>query len=359
MNFKTLHDFDVSAEGGSASGWKDKRVLVRCDFNVPLDMNGSIVDNFKIQQTLPTIQYLIDKEAKVILMSHLDPENTGFVSPEFTLEHVKDKLSEYLSIEIKKTDDCIGKEAKKQVEELKNGEVLLLENLRFHKGETDNTEEFAKKLAELGDIFINDAFAECHRAYASIVGIPKFLPRGAGLLLEKEIKNLSSVLKNPKRPFLVLVGGAKVKTKVTFLENISKIADTIIISGPIKQEMEIENIDFENEDKLIFPLEGLEDLDVSDKTLGIFLPKILEAKTIIWNGPFGRIEDEEFQKGTLKVANAIIESGAFSVVGGGSTVEFLNKEGIISKFSHVSTGGGAMLDYLSGDKLPGIEAIED
>ena len=357
--FKTLKDFDVSAEGGPASGWKDKKVLVRCDFNVPLDVDGGILDDFKIKESLPTIKYLIDKEAKVILMSHLDPENTKLVSPEFTLDNVKDRLSEYLSMEIKKTEDCLGKEAKKEVDELKSGEVLLLENLRFHKGETDNTEEFAKKLAELGDVFINDAFAECHRAYASIVGIPKFLPSGAGLLLEKEIKNLSSVLKDTKRPLLALVGGAKVKTKVKFLENISNFADTVIISGPIKLEMESEHIDFDNEDKIMFPIEGLEDLDVSDKTLGMFLPKILEAKTIIWNGPFGRIEDEEFKKGTLKIANAIIESGAFSVVGGGSTVEFLNKEGIIAKFSHVSTGGGAMLDFFSGEVLPGITALED
>jgi len=346
--FKTLKDFD----------FKDKKVLIRCDFNIPLDDNNAILDDFKIRATLPTIQYLIDKGAKVILMSHLDPENTKLVSLEFTLDNVRDRLSELLSTEVKKTEDCLGEKVKKEVNELKSREVLLLENLRFHKDETDNTEEFAKKLAELGDIFINDAFAESHREYASIVGIPKFLPHGAGLLMEKEIKNLNSVLDNTKRPLLALVGGAKVKTKVKFLESISDFADTVIISGPIKLEMESEHIDFDNEDKILFPIEGLEDLDISDKTLGMFLPKILEAKTIIWNGPFGRIEDEEFKKGTLKIANAIIESGAFSVVGGGSTVEFLHKEGIIAKFSHVSTGGGAMLDFFSGVVLPGIKALE-
>lgn len=345
---KNLKDFE----------FKDKKVLVRCDFNVPLDGELNILDDFKIKETLPTIKYLIDKGAKVILMSHLDPESTKFVAPEFNLNKVAENLSGHLEMDIKKTEDCIGDKVAEAVNKLNGGEVLLLENLRFHKGETENTEQFAKKLAELGDIFINDAFAECHRSYASIVGIPKFLPHGAGLLLEKEIKNLTAVLENPKRPLLAIIGGGKVDTKAKFIEKISEVADEVIVSGPIQKEILQEKMNFKNSDKITAPLDDLDDLDISDKTVEMFLPKILNAKTIIWNGPFGRIEDENFKQGTLEIANAVMHSGAFSVVGGGSTVEFLNKEGIISKFGHVSTGGGAMLDFLSDGELPGIEALK-
>ena len=348
MGVKSIKDFNV----------KDKKVLVRCDFNVPLDVAGGILDDFRILAALPTIKYLIEKKAKVILMSHLDPEDTLFVNPKFSLQPVAKKLSEILGVEVAITDDCIGQDAEKKVGELNGGQVLLLENLRFHMGESQNSDEFAKNLSALGKIYINEAFSVCHRTHASIVGVPKYLPHGAGLLLEKEIENLSKILKNPKRPLVAVIGGKKAGTKAKFIENISEIADAVIVGGLIKKEIEEEKLTFKNPKKIISPVNDLQALDIDEKTIEIFKEKILKAKTIIWNGPFGRFEDENFKNGTLKIAKAIVESKAFSVVGGGQTVEFLRKEGMIDQFSHVSTGGGAMLDYLSGEKLPGIEALK-
>lgn len=344
---KSITDFDV----------KDKRVLVRCDFNVPLNRDGTILDDFRIKKTLPTIQYLISKEAKIILMSHLDPENTGLVDPKFTLKSVAERVSLLLKLPVIMAENYVGGKVIQQVEQLKSGEILLLENVRFHKGEVNNTEAFAKKLSDLGDIFINEAFAECHRPYASIVSIPKFLPHGAGFLLEKEIENLNKVLKNPQRPLVAVVGGAKVTTKVVFLKKISEIADWVIINGLLQEEIMKEKIEFKNSEKIIGPDKNLRALDVSEEAIKVFRKKISTAKTIVWNGPFGKIEDKKFRKGTLKIAQAIIASSAFSVAGGGKTIEFLDQENLISKFNHVSTGGGAMLAYLTGDVLPGIKAL--
>ncbi len=338
---------------------KDKKVLVRCDFNVPLDEQGKIADDFKIVASLPTIQYLVENQAKVILMSHFDPRGMKFFSPEFTLKPVADILSKQLGIEVAMAEDCVGEKTATVVNALQPGEVLLLENVRFHGGEVDNTEEFAKKLSELGDIFINDAFAECHRNYASIVGIPKFLPHGAGLLLEKEIEHLEKIIKDPERPLVAVVGGAKVQTKAPFIKNISEIADVVLISGLIKKELLVEeHSDILQNTRIMAPEGTLDAKDIDEETLVKFQEKIKTAKTIVWNGPFGNIEDGNFRKGTLAIAKAIIKSGAFSVVGGGSTVDFINDEGLRSKFSWVSTGGGAMLDFLSGEELPGIKALE-
>ncbi|KKP43477.1 MAG: hypothetical protein UR46_C0010G0002 [Parcubacteria group bacterium GW2011_GWA1_33_6] len=347
VHLKTLKDFEL----------KNKKVLVRCDFNVPLDDDGNILDDFKIKESLPTIKYLIEKEAKIILMSHLG-ELEGKIIPSLTLNKVKDKLEDLLGITILKANDCIGKEVKTQADALKSKEVLLLENLKFHKEEIDNDAEFAKQLSTLADIYINDAFASCHRAYASIVGIPKYLTHGAGLLLEREVRNLKLILENPKKPVLVIIGGVKLETKMKFINNILKVADYIIINGLIKKEIMAKELIFQYPEKIISPVDFLEAPDISNQTITLFTEKIMSAGTILWNGPFGRFEDDQYKKGTLAIANAIIKSGAFSVVGGGQTVEFLNKEGIASKFNHISTGGGAMLDYLSGDVLPGLEALE-
>ena len=220
---------------------------------------------------------------------------------------------------------------------------MLLENLRFHKEETDNNLDFAKKLSYLGDIYVNDAFGVCHRDNASITGVPQFLPHCAGLLLEKEIESLDKVMKNPEKPMVAIVGGKKVETKSKFINNISKVADFVIVSGLIAKEVEEKNIKFKFPEKIIAPAGQLDGLDINEESIKIFQEKILQAKTVLWNGPFGKFEDKKYAKGTLAIANAIIESGAFSVVGGGETVEFLNKQGMIDKFSHVSTGGGAML----------------
>lgn len=349
---KNLKDFSVSG----------KRVLVRCDFNVPLDENGNILDDFRIQKTLPTIKYLIEQKAKIILMSHLgDPD--GKVVEELKMDKVAEKLAEYLGFPIEKEDDCIGPDAENESNKLEPGKILLLENLRFHKEETHSTgsgqadNEFAKKLSYLGDIYVNDAFGVCHRDQASVTGVPKLLPSCAGLLLEKEIENLDKVISNPEKPMVSIVGGTKVGTKSKFINNISKASDFVIISGLIAKEVAERSIKFDFSEKIVIPVGELGALDISDESIKMFQEKILSSKTVLWNGPFGKFEDDKYAKGTLAIANAIIESSAFSVVGGGETVEFLAKQGMIDKFSHVSTGGGAMLAYLSGEKLPGIEAL--
>ncbi len=345
--FKSVRDFDVA----------EKRVLVRCDFNVPLDNNGNILDDFRIIETIATIRYLIENNAKTILISHLgDPD--GKVVDIFELNRVQEKLSKLLGLIVKKAADCVGPEAIELVGNLKSGEVLLLENLRFHREEIENDPEFAKELSKLADIYINDAFSVCHRDHASVTSVPKFLPHGAGLLLEKEIKILDKVMKNPEKPMIVIIGGKKVETKTKIINNMSKTADFVIISGLIKKEATEKKIKFDFPEKIIGPEDSLGALDIDEKAIELFKEKIKNAKTVLWNGPFGKFEDENHKKGTLEIAKVIIESKAYSVVGGGETIEFLNKEGIISKFSHVSTGGGAMLSYLSGDILPGLKALK-
>lgn len=344
---KSIKDFDVTG----------KKVLVRCDFNVPSDDDGNVVDDFKIKESLPTIRHLVEQGAKVILISHFDPESTGFVEPKYTFQGVANRLSKLLNMPVMKTDDCLGSKVQEKIAGMKNGELLLLENVRFHMGETDNIDEFAKKLAELGDLYVNEAFSVCHRAHASVVGVPKYLPHAAGLLLQKEVENLNKILENPVRPMVAVVGGAKVKTKAAFIENISNIADTVIISGLIQKEIIEKGISFAHSDKIIAPSGDLAAPDIDDASIELFRQKIMQSKTVVWNGPFGKFEDKQYKKGTLAIAKAIIDSGAFSVVGGGETLEFLRKEGLIEKFSHLSTGGGAMLAYLAGEKLPGIEAL--
>jgi phosphoglycerate kinase len=234
----------------------------------------------------------------------------------------------------------------------------LLENLRFHKEETGGGLEFAANLAKLGDIYVNDAFSVCHRSHSSISGVAGFLPHCMGLLLEKEITNLDRVMQNPERPMTALIGGTKVGTKSKLIEKVSDVADCVIISGLIKKEVLEKKLELKNAEKIIGPEDNLGAPDIDEKTIKLFEGKIFNSKTILWNGPFGKFEDEAYAKGTLALANAIIDSKAFSVAGGGETVEFLTKQGILEKFSHVSTGGGAMLQYLAGDVLPGIEALQ-
>lgn len=337
---------------------KENRILVRCDFDVPLGSDGSILDDFRIKESLPTIKYLLENNAKVILMGHMGRPK-GDVVESLRLTPIQKKLTEYLGIKVNKTQDCVGKDVKEAADSMKPGEVLLLENLRFHKEETENDPEFAKKLSESGDIYVNNAFAVSHRDHASITSICKYLPFCAGLTLEKEIKMLNEIIKNPKKPLVAIIGGAKIETKVKFIEEISQIADFIIVGGLIKKEIVDKNIKFKNPEKIIGPMGDLETLDIDEGNIKMFREKILTAKTIIWNGPFGKFEDEVHKKGTLEIAKAIVESGAFSVVGGDETVEFIDRENLVSKFSYVSTGGGAMLAYLGGEELPGIKALEN
>jgi len=400
---KTLNDFN----------FKNKRVLVRCDFNVRFDEKGNIFDDFRIRQSIPTLKYLIEKEAKVILMSHLgDPG--GKVVKSLSLNSVGDKLIEYLDLPITKAPDCIGKKIENLINKMQPGQILLLENLRFHKEEEEGDLNFAKELAKLGDIFINDAFGACHRAHASIVGIPKYLPSGAGSLLEKEIEVLSQVLDfypsatlpkgvpKPQRPLVVIIGGIKIETKIKLIEQFLKIADQLLLGSklaesilsvkgiliarafPKKKEVleKIERIDLTSP-KLHLPIDGqialakLEEkyhrvgnvgslkreeeiFDIGPETIKIFSQIIKSGKTIIWNGPLGMFEKEPFDRGTKEIVDAIVRNySAFKIAGGGETVEFINKLDLAERFDHISTGGGAMLDFLAGEKLPGIAALNN
>lgn len=355
--FKTLRDFKV----------KRKRVLVRCDFNVPLDEQGNILDDFRIKQTLPTIKYLLKKKAKIILMSHLgEPE--GRVVPILTMDKIQERLieilelTEHIDVSVTKTPDCIGYDIEKYTFGLEPNEILLLENLRFHKEETENNPEFAKSLSRLGDFYINDAFGVCHRPHASVVGVPQYLDSGVGLLLEKEIQNLEKLLKKAERPMVAIIGGKKVETKSKVIERILEIADFVLINGLLKQEIAEKGMEFRYPEKIIGPVDEIlsegKALDIGPKTIKLFKQKIRKAKTIFWNGPLGMTEKEEFQKGTLEIAKAIAKKWfCFSVAGGGETIEFLTRTGLFKKFDHVSTGGGAMLSFISGEELPGLKAL--
>jgi len=343
---KTLKDFDF---GG-------KKVLVRCDFNVPLDEKGNILDDFRIRQTIPTIEYLIKKGAKIILISHLGRPG-GKVVENLRLTPVQEKLMEYLDVSITKAQDCIGPEIEKWIAEMQPGEILLLENVQFNPGEKKNDLNFAKTLASYADIFIMEAFGQAHRNYASITGIPKYLPSGIGFLVEKEIEALTGLRESPEKPLISIIGGAKVETKVKFIDKISEISEWVLIGNLIQKEIKDKNIQLKNPQKVIGPVDDIEGKDIGPKTINLFKEKIALAKTVFWSGPLGKIEEKQFQRGSEEIAQTIIESGASSVVGGGETVEFINKFGLTEKFNHLSTGGGAMLDFISDGTLVGIEAI--
>jgi phosphoglycerate kinase len=337
--------------------FEDKRVLVRFDFNVPLSPEGEILDDFRIKQSIPTIEYLIGKKAKVILMSHLDRPG-GKVIENLRLTPIQNRLMEYLDLSITKASDCIGSEIEKWTHQMQPGEILLLENLRFHKEEEEGDLNFAKALSKLGDIYINDAFGASHRNHASIVGIPKYLPSGAGILLEKEIRVLTKLIENPEKPLVAIIGGAKVETKTKLINKISEMADFVLIGGLINKERKVKNIQLKYPQKIAEPIDEVEEKDIGPQTIEFFKRKINLAKTIFWNGPLGMIEEEKFSKGSEAICRAIIKSEAFSVAGGGETVEFIVKLGLTEKFSHISTGGGAMIAFLAGEKLPGIIALK-
>ncbi|MDP2864301.1 MAG: phosphoglycerate kinase, partial [bacterium] len=294
---KTLKDFN----------FKNKRVLLRCDFNVPFDEKGLIRDDFRIKQSLPTIEYLKKKGAKIILMSHLGRPNKN---QKYSLKPIGLRLEKLLEQKVKFLDKCLGKKIEKEIEKMKPGEIILLENLRFHKEEEENSANFAKELSKLGDIYINDAFSVCHRSHASIVLLPKYLPSGAGLLLEKEIKVLINLMESPEKPLLAIIGGKKVETKVKLIDKISEISDFVLIGGLIKKEIEQKKIKLKNPQKIISPVDDILTFDIGPKTIEHFKEKIFQAKTIFWNGPLGMTEKEEFTKGSKEIAKAIIESGA-------------------------------------------------
>jgi len=377
---KTIKDIDVA----------NKRVLVRCDFDVPLNKKGEVADDFRIRACLPTIKYLIKHKAKIILLAHLGRPKGKRIAT-LSLGPVQDKLTELLELSIFKTPDCVGKVVEKAVAGLEASEILLSENLRFHPEEEENDLNFAKQLVKLGDIFVNEAFAVSHRTHASIVSIPRFLPAVGGLHLAQEVKILTQIISQPKRPLVVIIGGAKVLTKIKVIKNLSGLADSILLGGVVanvfmkvkSQEIGESKTDKEAEEylkkidldwsKIYLPIDFLPRtelalvrslpnknliLDIGLKTAKNFAEIISKSKTIIWNGPIGVAELEEFSSGTRKIAQAIAESSGFSLVGGGDTIAALNKFGFLEKMDHVSTGGGAMLEFLAGSKLPGIEALK-
>ena len=394
LNKKTIEDIDV----------KGKRVLARCDFNVPLK-DGEITNDKRIVAALPTIKYLMENGAKVILCSHLGRPK-GEYKPEFSLAPVAKKLSEYLGTEVKLAEDAevVGENAKAIAAELKDGEVMLLENVRYRKEETKNEENFSKELASLADNFVNDAFGTAHRAHCSTTGVASYLPAVCGYLIQKEIKFMGGALAEPKRPLVAILGGAKVSDKIGVISNLIEKCDTIIIgggmaytfmkflghnigdslleadwvekAGEMMKSAEEKGVKFlipvdnkvgkeydENTESQIVNSDEIPDgwmgLDIGPKTQEIFADAIKGAGTVIWNGPMGVSEWDNFAAGTICVAKAVAESGSISVIGGGDSVAAVTKLGFADKMSHISTGGGASLEFLEGKDLPGICALQD
>ncbi len=389
MNKKTIRDIDVQG----------KRVLVRVDYNVPIS-EGQITDDRRIRATVPTIQYLLDHGAAVILMSHLGRPKKP--SPEFRLDPVARRLSEILGIPVRKLDDCIGPEVEEAVKGMKPGEIILLENLRFHPEEEANDPEFARKLASLADVYVNDAFATAHRAHASTEGVARYLPAVAGFLMERELRFLSLLLSSPERPFVAILGGAKISDKIGVIRNLLPKVDLLLIGGGMANTffkamgysvgdslVEEEALDLAREllreggAKIVLPVDvviadrvasdaavrtakpgevpdGWRILDIGPETVKLFREKLQQARTVFWNGPLGVFEVEPFNRGTFAIARALAElEGVTTVVGGGDSAAAVEAAGVAEKITHVSTGGGASLEFLEGRELPGVAALSD
>ncbi len=391
---KTVKDIDVSG----------KRVLVRCDFNVPMK-DGVITDDIRITSALPTIKYLIENDAKVILMSHMGRPK-GEPKPEFSLKPVADRLAQLLGMDVvfAASDVVVDDSVRAKADELKPGQVMLLENVRYRKEETKNEEPFTGELASLGDIFVNDAFGTAHRAHCSTAGLAKYMPSVSGFLIEKEVKFLGDALEDPQRPFLAIMGGAKVGDKIPVIENLLKKVDSLIIGGGMsytfframgyeigKSILDEESIDLAKElmkkaedagVKLLLPVDtvcakefdndsesGVFDrdsipadmmgMDIGPKTVELYETAIAEAKTVVWNGPAGVFEMPNFAAGTKAIAEALASSGAVTIIGGGDSAAAVEQFGLADKMTHISTGGGASLEFLEGKDLPGISCLEE
>ncbi|HOQ69908.1 MAG TPA: phosphoglycerate kinase [Anaerolineaceae bacterium] len=386
---KTIRDIDI----------KGKKVLVRVDFNVPLNETG-VGDDTRIRAALPTIQYLLDGGAAVILCSHLGRPKGG-PDPKYSLRPVAEHLSSLIGKPVKFSSDCIGPEAKEAAEELKPGEVLMLENTRFHAEEEKNDVEMARQLASLADLYVNDAFGTAHRAHASTEGVTHFLPAAAGFLLEKEIKYLGQVMANPQRPFVAIMGGAKISDKIGVIKNLLTRADAILIGGGMAntfmkaQGLAVADSLVEDDSlgiaralfeeaggKIHLPVDmvvanqyaadaesktlkvqdvpdGWRILDIGPETVKAFRAIIATARTVVWNGPMGVFEFPKFAEGTFGVAKAVADSAAVSVIGGGESVAAIQQSGLADKITHISTGGGASLEMLEGLELPGVAALLD
>lgn len=393
MNKKTIKDIDI----------KGKKVLVRCDFNVPYDENRNITDNRRIVAAIPTIQYLMENNCKVILCSHLGRPK-GEVKPEFSLDIVASELSKLLGKEVKLAKDVVGEDAVKLASELNEGEVMLLENVRFEAGEEKNDEELSKKFASLAEIFVNDAFGTAHRAHSSTTGVATFLPAVSGFLIEKELNFLGTALENPERPFVAILGGKKVSDKIGVINSLLEKVDTLLIGGAmaytffksmgypvgnsiceedkldlaqeLMEKAKVKGVKFmlpvdtkigkefdaNTESKIVKYTEipdGWEGFDIGPETIKLYSEELKNAKTVVWNGPLGLFEFEQFAIGTNEIAQTLADIDAVKIIGGGDSAAAVEKAGLAEKFTHISTGGGASLEFLEGKKLPGIEALQD
>lgn len=393
LNKKTVEDLDVSG----------KRVLLRCDFNVPLDSEGNITDTKRIDESMRTINYLMGRRARIVLCSHLGRPNGKF-NEKLSLKPVAKYISKVLGKEIKMADDVIGDSAFKTVNSLRDGEVCLIENVRFHAEEEQNDPKFAKKLSELADVYVNDAFGTCHRAHASTEGVAKYLTSGCGFLIQKEISIMGEVLHDPKRPFVSILGGAKVSDKIGVIKSLLEKVDVLIIGGGMAYTFtnalgysvgtslcESDKLELakdimakakEKGVRLLLPVDnkvgkeyapnteskvvdadkipdGWMGLDIGPKTAELFADAIKDAATVVWNGPMGVSEWDNFAAGTIAVAKAIADSGAISIIGGGDSAAAIEKLGFAGKMTHISTGGGASLQFLEGKPLPGLEVLSN
>lgn len=389
MNKKTIRDIEVAG----------RRVLVRVDFNVPL-AEGKVADDTRLRAALPTIQYLIDQGAKVILMSHLGRPK-GKVVDELRMDPVAERLSELLGPSVRKLDDCIGDGVKEAIGEMGAGEVVLLENTRFHPEEGKNDPQFARELADLADVFVSDAFGAAHRAHASTVGVAQYLPAVAGFLMERELNSLGKAVGSPERPFAAILGGAKISDKIGVIKSLLPRANVLLIGGGMANTflkakgyevgeslVEDESLEVANElvetagEKLVLPVdvivadefsaeaesktvpvdevpEGWRILDVGPKTVELFKEKLARAKTVIWNGPMGVFEFPKFATGTKAVACFLAEMDATIIIGGGDVVAAVKQAGVADEMTHVSTGGGAALQFLEGKTLPAVAALDE
>ncbi len=393
MNKKTIEDIDL----------KNKKVLVRCDFNVPMDEEKNITDNTRIVAALPTIKYLLENNCAIILCSHLGRPKGEF-KQEFSLKPVAKELSKLLNKEIIMANDVIGEDAKSKAKNLQNGQIMLLENVRFHREETDNDPEFSKQLASMAEVYVNDAFGAAHRAHSSTSGVAQYLPAVSGFLIEKELKFLGNALNNPERPFVAIMGGAKVSDKIGVIDSLLEKVDTLIIGGGMAYTFfkaqgyevgnsicEMDKLDLAKElmekaknkgVKLMLPVdtkigkefkpdtesktvswteipEGWEGFDIGEESIKMFAEEIKKAKTVVWNGPLGLFEFDQFAIGTNSIAEVLSQIDATTIIGGGDSAAAVRKAGLEDKMTHISTGGGASLEFLEGKKLPGIECLQD
>lgn len=393
MNKKTVKDIDV----------KGKKVLVRCDFNVPQDENGTITDNRRIVAALDTIKYLLDENAKVILCSHLGRPK-GKVSTEFSLAPIAKEIEKLLVKEVKLTKDVVGEDAVAVTSAMKEGDIVLLENVRFEAGEEENAEDLSKKFASLAEIYVNDAFGTAHRAHSSTTGVASFLPAVSGFLIEKELNFLGNALEKPQRPFMAILGGKKVSDKIGVIESLLEKVDVLMIGGAMAYTFfksmgynvgnsicESDKLDLAQElmkkaeakgVKFMLPIDTKigkefdkdtesktvnyteipdewEGFDIGAETIKLYAEELKNAKTVIWNGPLGLFEFDQFAIGTNEIAKTLADLDAITIIGGGDSASAIEKAGLAEKFTHISTGGGASLEFLEGKKLPGIEALQD